>query len=1235
MSPQAVPTVSSFSPTSGPVGTAVGISGTGFTGITSVTFNNIAAAFTVNSSSSITATVPAGASTGRVRVINADGTGQSATNFTFVPAPTITTFTATARVGQTVTVNGTALGSASSVTLNGSPVAFTQVSGTRVTFVVPVGATSGFITVTTAAGTATSSSQFVVRPDLPTISSFTPASGAIGITTVTISGTNFTGATTVRFNTTDAPSFTVVNSSTITTTVPTGATTGRIRVITGGGTAVSATNFTVAAVPTVTSINPIQGAPGATVVVRGTSFVNVSSVRFNGTNASFTVTSSTRLTTVVPFGATTGAITVTTPSGSASSATFTVNPSAPVIASFTPSSGNVPNPPTLGTQVSITGSNFVGGAGNTTVFFNGVQATTVTFVNTGLVRARVPVGATTGPITVATSAGSAVSATDFAINNSPPTITGTVTQRGCANSQLVISYTVGDAQTPANDLSVLGTSPGAGTIITFNPDNVGVGTSRSAVVEAINPAVGGSTTLQLTVTDGSGSTASITFNITLDPTLTAGAGSDQSVAAGQDVALEGTATGAASTLWTSSGSGSFSDATAAAAFYTPSQADYVAGSVTLTFTASPATGSTCAPVADALLVTFSRGDLIVFGNETINGIYNNVLVVAGATPTVQNLDVAGSLTVQSGASLSGDGACAPITGTGTFTLEDGATLNVCHPQGIAGSGPTGQIRVTGSRSYGAGATYAYVGSGSQFSGTGLPFNLTGTLIVDNNGGGVDLSSNLRLHTLLRLVDGDLRTADVAFIVVSNAAGTGVIENVGGVVSGMAVIQRYLATTLSTGLGYHHLSSPVQSTTVGDLSTTGFTAVVNPLYNSAANPGAVRPFPNVYGFDETRGGAIADFGRGYFSPTALNSTLESGRGYSVYISSGLTTDFVGVPTTGTVTRAGLTRTGNFSGNTQKSGWHLMGNPYPSPIDWDLVTIPAGMSPAISVWRSTGGVNGSYAIYTNGTGTPGADLLGIGQAGFVRVTGASPVDFSFENSCRVTSTNVPVFRAAAVAVRSQVVLRLRATTASEAEATEAYVYFQDGATAGYDVAFDGARPGRNVGVPTLATVAGTEELAVNALAPAALAGSRLPLVVEVPAAGTYELTVSEFSNLDGAAVYLLDGLTGTAQALTADARYTFTAAGAGELPGRFALRFGAASASTTAEAVSVAPNPAMGRTTVSLSGTATRLTLVDALGRTVRTLALSAGQTEANLDVQGLSAGVYTLRAGAVTTRLMVE
>ncbi len=76
------PTLKTFTPSSGPVGTSVTITGTGLLQATKVAFNKISATFTVNSDTQITATVPTGATTGKVVVTTKGGSATSTTNFT-------------------------------------------------------------------------------------------------------------------------------------------------------------------------------------------------------------------------------------------------------------------------------------------------------------------------------------------------------------------------------------------------------------------------------------------------------------------------------------------------------------------------------------------------------------------------------------------------------------------------------------------------------------------------------------------------------------------------------------------------------------------------------------------------------------------------------------------------------------------------------------------------------------------------------------------------------------------------------------------------------------------------------------------------------------------------------------------------------------------------------------------------------------------------------------------------
>jgi hypothetical protein len=152
----------------------------------------------------------------------------------------------------------------------------------------------------------------------PKITSFTPSSGKTG-DTVTITGSNFTDATSVKFGGTSA-GFSVDSDSQITATVPAAATRGKLTVTTAAGIGSSSTAFTVIMPPTITGFTPRSGHAGTTVTITGKGFVGVTAVDFGAAPAtSFTVVSETEITAVVAAGSGNGKVTVSNPAGTASS----------------------------------------------------------------------------------------------------------------------------------------------------------------------------------------------------------------------------------------------------------------------------------------------------------------------------------------------------------------------------------------------------------------------------------------------------------------------------------------------------------------------------------------------------------------------------------------------------------------------------------------------------------------------------------------------------------------------------------------------------------------------------------------------------------------------------------------------------------------------------------------------------------------------------------------------------
>lgn len=154
----------SASPNHGLVGAPVTITGTGFNGVTAVDFNGTAASFSVVSSTQINTTVPAGATTGSIHVVNPVGTGTSSSFTVDVPGPTITLLSPNhGSVGSSTVITGTNFVSVTSVDFNGTATTIYNVdSPTQITATVPSGTTTGPVHVTSTVGTGTSGSNFTV-----------------------------------------------------------------------------------------------------------------------------------------------------------------------------------------------------------------------------------------------------------------------------------------------------------------------------------------------------------------------------------------------------------------------------------------------------------------------------------------------------------------------------------------------------------------------------------------------------------------------------------------------------------------------------------------------------------------------------------------------------------------------------------------------------------------------------------------------------------------------------------------------------------------------------------------------------------------------------------------------------------------------------------------------------------------------------------------------------------------
>ncbi|MFF2405516.1 IPT/TIG domain-containing protein [Streptomyces sp. NPDC058092] len=329
----ATPTISSLAPNQGSAegGNTITLTGTGFTGATSVRFGTVAAAFIAVSDTQATAIAPA-APVGTVNVtITTPGGTSAGIPYAYVAVPVLGSVApaqGSLAGGNSVTLSGTGFTGTTSVHFGvNAATAFTFVSANQLTAVVPGGGPGPVaVTVTTPGGT---SSQAVAYYYLgaPVLTSVVAGSGQVGGGNgVTLTGANLLQATAVRFGSTAATTYTILSATEIRVTVPPGVSgTVPVTVTTPGGTSNSVAYLYLSA-PVVVGLVPNQGpsAGGNTVTVTGSGLTYTTAVLFGSVPAGFTVVSDTQLTITAPPGVL-GAVTVrvVTPGGTSAGVPYT------------------------------------------------------------------------------------------------------------------------------------------------------------------------------------------------------------------------------------------------------------------------------------------------------------------------------------------------------------------------------------------------------------------------------------------------------------------------------------------------------------------------------------------------------------------------------------------------------------------------------------------------------------------------------------------------------------------------------------------------------------------------------------------------------------------------------------------------------------------------------------------------------------------------------------------------
>lgn len=421
-------------------------------------------------------------------------------------------------------------------------------------------------------------------------------------------------------------------------------------------------------------------------------------------------------------------------------------------------------------------------------------------------------------------------------------------------------------------------------------------------------------------------------------------------------------------------------------------------------------------------------------------------------------------------------------------------------------------------------------------------NLIKNLTINNNAG-VTLQGTLKLTEILLATSGQFNTGG-NLTLVSSLAKTALIDGTGlGSVLGNVTMQRYLAA----GFGYKYFSSPFQNATVSNFSAT-------------VDLNAV--FPNFYNYIENQASS------GFASYTNPSNLLYPLQGYAA--------DFGAAILTKTVNISGIVNNGTVSSalfnynQPYTKGFNLMGNPFPSPVDWNAVTgwIRTNIDNAVYFFNSgsTSQYTGAYTTYINGISSDGitGPIIASMQGFFVHVSdGPYPVaaTFAVGNSARVNDLS-PVFHKSSLSavggrslLKPRTLIRLSAGFSDQEHASDPLVvYSNDLATPVFDKQLDAVKlMNTDDQLPNLYTTGnGLAKLVINALSGMDTL-TIIPLGIQTTRDGIVVFNLRTLEDLPSdLTIYLTDALKGTNQDLKQNPLYKVSL-NKGSYENRFSLRF----------------------------------------------------------------------------------
>ena len=509
-------------------------------------------------------------------------------------------------------------------------------------------------------------------------------------------------------------------------------------------------------------------------------------------------------------------------------------------------------------------------------------------------------------------------------------------------------------------------------------------------------------------------------------------------------------------------------------------------------------------------------------------------------------------------------------------------------------------------------------NGNTIQETGGAVTTAFSNLTVNNTAGLSITGEAATVRRILLCNGLLET-NGKMTLLSGGDGTALIDGAGiGTVSGNVTMQRYLPA----GFGYRYLSSPFVAAKVSEFTD--------------------EAIESIYRYDENRliGGIPASGWTAYNNPVNL---LVPVSGYAVNLgpdAGPLTVDITGEVSDGDITVPVYNNNQPYT-----NGFNLVGNPYPSPVDWNQIdALNSNIDNAVYYFSNSeiDQYGGTYVTYINGISSDGraTNIIPSMQGFFIHVTdGAFPVEGSLvlNNSVRHNNLDHPLIKSAKA--DQPKLLRLSAGFSnSPALPDHTVIYFDEQATPEFDGQHDALKLlNTDTNVPSLFSVTpDASRLSINGMPPPGEKSLLVPLGIVSQLEGNIKFSVSALDpSLASMKIHFIDSVAGIKRELALNSEYAVDLK-AGDYSGRFFLKFAEVTTSVSRQTeedqgiLEVSANGGVLRLKISNpEGQAGSLRIYDLTGRVLHEEAIrETGYYDFNSI---LERGIYilTYRTGSVT------